>query len=652
MMKAHFKAGQPQEAVKLLEELLNANQLSILHLSSFFTVLEGFASSGDAESTLHWFQRLAGESGLLANLENQSNLMITFCANLMQNISNTSGRSQDVLSECIVSIYRFTLGRLPADAAMPVNLLHVLRSTLESLSNDKPEPQTLDEEFLVQLDRLALQTLEKAKAFDPPEQSITALKQLLLAFCRVGHPGVALDLAQAFFATCSTYLDPTQMPASHEIQDLAQELQEATSAVPQSEALATALNLYKIARSSALPIPVKILEDVQRHASSIESRLDQSEVHVQLPTLLLALCDDHLLARSAGTDAPFSLLRALKANNLNLTEVCQDPSLFFELARAAHSLSQQVEPAVIKQLFEGILATEQVNAIFNYDDRVESETHSETTLHSSGTNPSVFSANVSYPKTDITTSSGVSDLDLSLLDGTQQQRSLSPLPTYLTSTQVRRVSLARPLSAISDILERMAQSHMFSRDAKSSASARDFVLDGLRARSHLPSIIASIMLHICQHDQADPADIYDLYLLGYEALEHYKTRPEVQLALWDELEDAALISMAHLGLLDRVAIHRDRIIQAGRAPSADAYAAMILNARDTTDDATVAIELFEESRRLGVIPNTYLFNNLISRLSKARRTKAALDCFRQMKQAGIEATAVTYGAVINAVSDS
>jgi pentatricopeptide repeat protein len=165
-----------------------------------------------------------------------------------------------------------------------------------------------------------------------------------------------------------------------------------------------------------------------------------------------------------------------------------------------------------------------------------------------------------------------------------------------------------------------------------------------------PLVIAGLLPRLGRMDAVSLERLEQLYLMGYEAVEAIQQPPDYQVETWIKLEDAMLTTMASRGQLDRVAHHRDRLIQGGFAPSADSYATMILNAKDTTDDATVAIELFEESRRLGVEPNTYLFNNLLSRLSKARRTKAALECFQEMKALGITATAVTYGALINAVS--
>ena len=75
---------------------------------------------------------------------------------------------------------------------------------------------------------------------------------------------------------------------------------------------------------------------------------------------------------------------------------------------------------------------------------------------------------------------------------------------------------------------------------------------------------------------------------------------------------------------------------------------MISSAKDTTDDASVARELWEESQNLGVVPTLFLYNTIISKLSRARKAEVALEFFKKMKAQGIRPSSVTYGAVINA----
>lgn len=221
-------------------------------------------------------------------------------------------------------------------------------------------------------------------------------------------------------------------------------------------------------------------------------------------------------------------------------------------------------------------------------------------------------------------------------------------PTYIEAPQEAIDQLEAPRLQFDRALESNIKS-LINSNAHAQASQRILLAAATEAKYCSPLLIGRVLRELGR--QADSVNVIEeLYLLAYRLLPSYASTPDQQMMSWIQLEDDALISMANFGLLDRVAQHRDRLVAAGAAPSADAYGAMILNAHDTTDDATVAVELFEESRSLGVKPNTFLFNNLISRLSKARRATAVLECFEQMKAAGVLPSAVTYGAVINAVS--
>ncbi|KAM0788867.1 hypothetical protein ACM66B_002952 [Microbotryomycetes sp. NB124-2] len=140
----------------------------------------------------------------------------------------------------------------------------------------------------------------------------------------------------------------------------------------------------------------------------------------------------------------------------------------------------------------------------------------------------------------------------------------------------------------------------------------------------------------------------EMYLVAYSALAALAEDPALHSVAWVTLENHMIVALAQAGLLDEIGHHRDRLLRAGTAPSADAYAAMILNMKETTDDAAVALMLFEESQRFNVAPNVYLFNTLISKLSRARRAKEALEYFELMKTFGLQPSSVTYGAVINA----
>ncbi|KAF5337024.1 hypothetical protein D9611_002963 [Ephemerocybe angulata] len=135
---------------------------------------------------------------------------------------------------------------------------------------------------------------------------------------------------------------------------------------------------------------------------------------------------------------------------------------------------------------------------------------------------------------------------------------------------------------------------------------------------------------------------------------------------WLSVENNMIIGLAQAGDVEAAHVHRLRmlefcsannaIINRGTAeedrapylPTADAYGALILHVKETTDDATNALMLWNEALSMGVVPNMYLYNNIISKLARARKADQALELFRGMKAAGIQPSSITYGAVIGA----
>jgi len=116
--------------------------------------------------------------------------------------------------------------------------------------------------------------------------------------------------------------------------------------------------------------------------------------------------------------------------------------------------------------------------------------------------------------------------------------------------------------------------------------------------------------------------------------------------LWYQIENQAIIAFAHCGVMDRANFHRMNIINSKAAPSPDAYSALVNAAKDTTDDAAVARLLFQEALSLGVEPNLFLYNTVISALSKARKSDEAIGLFHDMVKKGVEPSTVTYGTIV------
>lgn len=125
----------------------------------------------------------------------------------------------------------------------------------------------------------------------------------------------------------------------------------------------------------------------------------------------------------------------------------------------------------------------------------------------------------------------------------------------------------------------------------------------------------------------------------------HRTAP-LNTKLWFHIENQAIIAFSHCGIMDRANFHRMNIINAGSAPSSDAYSALVNGAKDTTDDAAVARLLFQEAVKLGVEPNLFFYNTVISSLSKARKSEEAIGLFYEMQKKGLQPSTVTYGTIV------
>jgi pentatricopeptide repeat protein len=148
-----------------------------------------------------------------------------------------------------------------------------------------------------------------------------------------------------------------------------------------------------------------------------------------------------------------------------------------------------------------------------------------------------------------------------------------------------------------------------------------------------------------QHEVEKAQEVYHVAQETYKCLAH--DQAELRDA-WICVEDSMIIALAHAGDIDNAHIHRLRLIEQGASPSADAYGALILSVKDTTDDASNALLLFNEALSSNIKMNIYLYNNIISKFAKARKADAALELFQRMKVDGVKPTSITYGALIGA----
>lgn len=142
--------------------------------------------------------------------------------------------------------------------------------------------------------------------------------------------------------------------------------------------------------------------------------------------------------------------------------------------------------------------------------------------------------------------------------------------------------------------------------------------------------------------------VRSLYNAAQRVLAALEDQKRWQSAGWFVVEDQMIIAFAHAGEYEAAHIHRMRIIEQGGTPSADAYGALISSLRDTTDDTSNALQLWDEALARDVRPNIFMYNTIISKLAKARKADHALTIFQQMKEQGVKPSSVTFGALIAA----
>lgn len=139
--------------------------------------------------------------------------------------------------------------------------------------------------------------------------------------------------------------------------------------------------------------------------------------------------------------------------------------------------------------------------------------------------------------------------------------------------------------------------------------------------------------------------LYDIAQIVLSSIDNKQWQSQA----WFQIEDQMIVACAHAGDMEAAFQHRDRITSNGGIPSPDAYGSLIECVKDTTDDTSNAMALFNDAQMIGCTPNVYLYNTIISKLAKARKADFALELFQQMKATpGVRPSSITYGAIIAA----
>ncbi|OSD01996.1 hypothetical protein PYCCODRAFT_1368445 [Trametes coccinea BRFM310] len=213
---------------------------------------------------------------------------------------------------------------------------------------------------------------------------------------------------------------------------------------------------------------------------------------------------------------------------------------------------------------------------------------------------------------------------------------------------------ATPVTPVSPVSGRIDSAHshfvgeFFPGGNKTAVlSAYERFKDGAERGIYPRSIVAARLISALGR-LGEVEKIQEVYCTAHEVLASLENPKHWQTSGWFLIEDHMIIGLAHAGDVEAAHVHRQRILQHGGVPSADAYGALILNVKDTTDDTSNAMALYQESQTYGVTPNIFMYNTIISKLAKARKADFALQLFQDMKARNVHPTSVTYGAVIAA----
>ncbi|CAM0137108.1 hypothetical protein VKS41_008272 [Umbelopsis sp. WA50703] len=139
-----------------------------------------------------------------------------------------------------------------------------------------------------------------------------------------------------------------------------------------------------------------------------------------------------------------------------------------------------------------------------------------------------------------------------------------------------------------------------------------------------------------------------IYNLSMEAFEKFEDESKLKKAKHMAM-NSVLIGYAQQGNMVEAKKYYQSIKKLGEYPDGNAYASLLLgSAKDTTDEATDALLIYEEAKRHNIKPTTFFYNVIISKLAKARKLENALKLFDEMQELKVAANSITYGAIISA----
>lgn len=604
MITAYFRCNQPADALGLLEEMLDSRSGSECGLTevpspsptTFHAVVMGFCESGDVKTALTWFDRLVLEGSKTPDtLRPQSSYRLSplTWSGMFDHLA-LHGMVPDLNRLLEIALARQHFGIAGYKALFLYSNVQYLRRQ-ESLG-DAEVVEKLDSFFETIVGRHLMSDHQTASNYN-----LRAWYRVIEEYTQRGRPDRAVAIAaQVLQSIPPEHIPSTAVTSSNAYQskrqavlDFAHKAVDLLSPTSSTWSLRNAIEMLSISniaqQTSNLPISLSILDAYTR--STVTGRDEIT------PPNWARVLDAYAAVWTAASSGAQECLDAIAAIDL--------PRLLIEVS-ARNAPVASISEATIDAVASSLGARYDVSQV-------------QAVLKQLGPEFESLSAAV-------------------LIQATSNP---PPTPTSLASAPSETQSVR-----FDPRQSRHIDRHCDARSGVSPLMAYDRFVECARTGvyPHL-DVIGRLINALGRLGHADKVhSLYDSAQLVMSSLAANEMRP----ADWFDIEDHMIVALAHAGDPDRAHVHRVRILEQGGSPSADAYGALIQYVKDTTDDASHAMMLFQEANAKGVNKNIYIYNTMISKLAKARKADEALELFQEMKQRGFVPTSVTYGAVIAA----
>ncbi|KIS65875.1 uncharacterized protein UMAG_10976 [Mycosarcoma maydis] len=667
LIEAHFALNDPAGAIKLFEKMLQGgDNVPALHHTIISSVITGFLDSGDTATALHWFIKVTSMQAANTAPHSMSSdsqpmpsiksieYLITKLAESGDDLLEPLQRVFHVYLQRCVELHRYaqleTLIALASANSVRAQRLLQAGSAQEAnaaLDRALDAAASFFSREATSLARLSPSNLESK--ISTIVSTIFQLTEVLLTADRVVDAGCTLTYARIFLDKFDLAAESYQ-PFAVQLSQLASRFFTTNSPATANDAHPASIRLFASAEYLAPVLREAGLLDEHVAASLADLyrsvHAQSSDVVLNLPlsndawTMILeAFCFEELNVRPLNLDA-------YKADGIPMVlhDIAKLPAAASEGSessadRASIDTTKAVQVTLARYGQEALAllpewTTQKISTVAEQEaqdvaavrDETSSETGSASQLSTStpATTPPqqhspLHRQDLPAPTLSCTTSGTCSST-----------LSFPAVQVVDTDFGHKLISLARPSGQ------------------KEAPRVFEEVIEQTKVGNFAhPEGIAVLIGAFGRLGNVDRVE--QLYAMAQHVLHALVGDPTWQTNAWFVVEDSMIQALSHAGRPEAATTHRHRIITAGGTPSPTSYAALIATIRDTTDDASIAQELFDESQRFGVRPTAYLFNTVISKLSRARKADRALQLFDEMvTNFRIKPTSVTYGAVINA----